>query len=157
MWIIGSTTDEEVKSIKEMGYKIDCIVKPKDFSKLTGNNSSPFSNDDFPDLVVIYIADSVENYLRQRHGQEQSRIKLEKEQELAKKREQKAQELWEDYDTGVRVLEADGWETDSNHYLIKFYYEPKVAGADDGDSLAATFTVQFKPDTDEVIDKGINW
>jgi hypothetical protein len=77
--------------------------------------------------------------------------------ELEDKQFEAAEDAWSSYDVGeATVIESGNFETDGpNRLICRFYHEDD--NNPDGDSLVASFCVNFVPDTDKVEEAYINW
>jgi len=76
---------------------------------------------------------------------------------LAVRQSSSADTAFGEYDfKDVVVLDSDGWETDGPDRLIcSFYYENSEHP--EGDSIRASFCVNFKAGTDKVKEAYPNW
>lgn len=79
------------------------------------------------------------------------------ERTLGERQDAAADQAFDEYDfKDVVVLDSDGWETDGDDRVIRrFYYENSEDPS--GDSLAASFCVNFKKGTDKVKEAYPNW
>lgn len=106
------------------------------------------------DLTVTSLK-AINKLRKYMNEQYKSEMEAKRKLELIDLREKVAQERFENDDLdGLQCEEQEGWETDGDTLLKKFYYE-NDENPEDG-SKVATFAVVFKKDTDKVLDSHVN-
>lgn len=158
MFVIGKCSRKEIKEMKSWGWDVE-DVDVAHFDKALDPKAKTDDTDRYEKhgdkLVSIFVDSDMYDLFKKWHGVEVSLKKLERDSRLRVDREKNADEAFSEASHELleipddcEVIDSDGWETEDDSLIRRFYY----SNPDGGDSLVGSFRVVFKHDSDRVVD-----
>jgi hypothetical protein len=160
MWIFGQASKAEIKKIKKQGWEVNDVDLDHFDLCLDPNSEADKDIETKDKMIAVFVDNDIFSQLTNWHEEEKVIGESKRKAELDDLRSVIADNLWLQSDAlgSVSVTDSEGWETDGDIWIRKFYYENPELDKLNSDSSTATFIVTFKANSDKAVGKGdVNW